>query len=399
MSRKNILLSNELSTPIGHYTDAVRCGDFLFMSGAAPFDASMQLVGRGDIAKQTRKTLENIQAMLSAADMAFSDVVHWRILLERASDQMEVDRVLKDVQGSARSAVTYIVVQSFAMPGMLLEIEGVAYSPGVGASPREEVMVDGVADLGLHYCHVCKAGDFAWLSGVNATPIDANGHLFAVGDPALQAEMSYQNMEKMCHAVGMATSDIAKLTIFIDKIEDNQMLRPAREKFHGANRPTSALIGVKGLILPNQHHLFEAIAYKPSEGAPARQEISLSNFLTPISHYTDAVRCGDLLFISGVCGVTPDMKPVHEADVVLQAERLFEIMQQITSACGAALEDIVKITVFHKYVLERTMIEPARKTVFKNNIPASTLFGIKALAEDTLRLEVEAIAYVPRLGL
>ena len=55
----------ELGTPISHYTDAVRVGDLLFVSGCVPTDADGNVVGGDDVAAQARKTLENIGVILA----------------------------------------------------------------------------------------------------------------------------------------------------------------------------------------------------------------------------------------------------------------------------------------------------------------------------------------------
>ena len=103
--KKEIRLARDLNEPISHYTDAVLCGDHLFMSGAGPFDVDLNLVGRGDIEAQTAKTLENISLMLEAADMSFDDVAYWLVLLDNVRDQARVDAVFRRMCGNARPAV------------------------------------------------------------------------------------------------------------------------------------------------------------------------------------------------------------------------------------------------------------------------------------------------------
>ena len=91
--KKEIRLASDLSEPISHYTDAVLCGDYLFMSGAGPFDVDLNLIGLGDVEVQATKTLENINLMLETADMSFDDVAYWLILLDNVRDQAKVDAV------------------------------------------------------------------------------------------------------------------------------------------------------------------------------------------------------------------------------------------------------------------------------------------------------------------
>ena len=64
-----------LNEPISHYTDAVRWGDTLYISGLAPLDRDGRLVGGTDAAAQTRQILENMTLILAAAGAGFADVL------------------------------------------------------------------------------------------------------------------------------------------------------------------------------------------------------------------------------------------------------------------------------------------------------------------------------------
>ena len=396
--KKEIRLAQDLSEPISHYTDAVLCGDYLFMSGAGPFDVDLSLIGLGDIEAQANKTLENINRMLEAADMSFDDVAYWLVLLDTVRDQAKVDAVFRKLTGKAKPAVTYVGAEALALPGMLIEIEGVAYKPREGGPARQEIMADGCADLGLHYSHAVKAGDLIWYSGVNASPIDEGGRVVSIGDPILQGRSTYENLQRMCEASGSSVPDIAKVTVYIENVRDNQSIRPARGRFHAHGRPTSAMIGIKELCISGQHHLIEPVGYTATGNNPPRKEWVVPNYRKPISHYTDAVQCGDILFVSGAGGLEANLKPVSDRDVVKQAEKTFEHIGAMLDASGYGFDDIVKVTVFHTHVIERTLINPVRQKVFGNSLPASTLYGVRGLAIEPLRLEIQSIAYRPGMG-
>ena len=389
--RQEIRLEDKLPEPISHYTDAVRCGDFLFMSGAGPFDKDLKLIGQGDVAAQARATCENIEKMLDAAGMSFQDIAYFKILLDNVRDQDKINPVRQTFFGDARPAGVLVGVQELALPGMMIEIEAVAYKPSGGAPARQEIVVDGLAPPRHHETHVVKCGDFAFFSLMG--PLDANGNAAHVGDPLAQAEVSHQNMQRMAEAAGMDLSDVAKVTVWIEKVADRQLLNPARAKYFGKGRPTSAMIGTKELAVPGFHHAIECIAYKASPGNAPRKEWVVENYREPISHYTDAVQCGDILFVSGAGGINKDLSVVGERDCEMQAEKTFENIGRMLDAAGFTFDEVVKVSVYHTHVLERTMINPVRKKVFPNTLPASTLFGIKELALEPLRLEIESVAY------
>jgi 2-iminobutanoate/2-iminopropanoate deaminase len=90
---KQAISSDQAPTAIGPYSPAVRAGQLLFVSGQIPLDpASGQLV-TGNVAVQTRRVLDNIAALLSAADRSFGDVVRTTIFLADMNDFAAVNEV------------------------------------------------------------------------------------------------------------------------------------------------------------------------------------------------------------------------------------------------------------------------------------------------------------------
>ena len=90
--------------PLSHYTDAVKAGGLLFVSGIVPLDADGKLVGEGDVAEQARQVFRNMELCLNAAGCGFDDVVKVVALPARrrrpAEDQPGADGVLR--RGAAR---------------------------------------------------------------------------------------------------------------------------------------------------------------------------------------------------------------------------------------------------------------------------------------------------------
>ena len=128
---------------------------------------------------------------------------------------------------------------------------------------------------------------------------------------------------------------------------------------------------------------------------PKRREYRVEGQMVPISHYADAVRAGDLLFVSGCVPVDADGNLVGGDDVVAQAERVFENIGAILAAAGAGPEDVVKVTVFLTDVDDRPAINPVRQRFFGETRPASTLVEVGKLAVPGARVEVEAVAVLP----
>ena len=118
-----------LPEPLSHYTDAVKAGNLLFLSGIVPIDADGKLVGEGDVTEQTRQVFRNMQLVLAAAGCGFDDVVKVVTFLLNIDDRPAINPVRMEFFGQARPASTLVEVSALAVPGALLEIEAVAAIP------------------------------------------------------------------------------------------------------------------------------------------------------------------------------------------------------------------------------------------------------------------------------
>ena len=126
-----------------------------------------------------------------------------------------------------------------------------------------------------------------------------------------------------------------------------------------------------------------------------REEFHVEGMSVPISHYADAVRAGELLFVSGCVPVDADGNLVGGDDVVAQARRVFENIGAVLAAAGAGPADVVKVTLFLTDVDDRPRINPVRQEFFGDTRPASTLVEVSRLAIPGAKIEVEAVAIVP----
>jgi reactive intermediate/imine deaminase len=123
-----------------------------------------------------------------------------------------------------------------------------------------------------------------------------------------------------------------------------------------------------------------------------REEIRVPGLAEPISHYTDAVRAGDLLFVSGFVPVDGDGQLVGGDDVVAQTRQVFANLAAVLAAAGATFADVVKVTVYLTDIEDRGRINPVRQDIFRDARPASTLVEVSALATPGAKVEIDAVA-------
>jgi 2-iminobutanoate/2-iminopropanoate deaminase len=78
---------------IGPYSQAVRAGQLLFVSGQVPLDPATGQMVEGDIAVQTRRVFDNLAAVLKAGGRSFADVVRTTVFLADMNDFAAVNEV------------------------------------------------------------------------------------------------------------------------------------------------------------------------------------------------------------------------------------------------------------------------------------------------------------------
>lgn len=116
-----------ISTPSGYsHVVSVRGGRTIYIAGQVAFDAQGQLVGKGDLAAQTRQVFANLETALKAAGASFANVVKTNYYLRDASQVAVVREIRSKYFTSELPASTLVEVPRLAQPDFLIEIEVVA---------------------------------------------------------------------------------------------------------------------------------------------------------------------------------------------------------------------------------------------------------------------------------
>ena len=90
---KTAVSSPDAPKAIGPYSQAVRTGQLLFVSGQVPLDPATGQIVAGDIAVQTRRVFDNLGAVLEAGGRSFADVVRTTVFLADMNDFAAVNEV------------------------------------------------------------------------------------------------------------------------------------------------------------------------------------------------------------------------------------------------------------------------------------------------------------------
>jgi reactive intermediate/imine deaminase len=109
---------------------------------------------------------------------------------------------------------------------------------------------------------------------------------------------------------------------------------------------------------------------------------------------SQAIRVGDLLFVSGQAALDPQGELVGVGDFDAQAEQTFRNLERVLQAGGSGLDRIVKVTIFLTDMANFPRIVELRGRWFSQPYPADTIVEVSSLALPELEIEIEAIALV-----
>ena len=123
---KKIISTAKAPAAIGPYSQAVKAGDTLYISGQLPIDPVTGAFAAEDVGGQTRQSLENIGAILAEAGCTYDSIVKTTVLLADIGDFAAMNAVYSEYFTGACPARAAFAVKDLPK-GALVEIEGVAF--------------------------------------------------------------------------------------------------------------------------------------------------------------------------------------------------------------------------------------------------------------------------------
>jgi 2-iminobutanoate/2-iminopropanoate deaminase len=124
----------------------------------------------------------------------------------------------------------------------------------------------------------------------------------------------------------------------------------------------------------------------------AREEINAD--IQPMFS-ADAIRYGDLLFVSGCVPMDTEGELIVPGDLEAQTRKVMENMKNVLEAAGTDFSHVLKTTVFMTDIKRRRVADTVRREYFGHSPPASTIVEVTALTTEGIEIEIEAIAAIP----
>jgi 2-iminobutanoate/2-iminopropanoate deaminase len=109
--------------------------------------------------------------------------------------------------------------------------------------------------------------------------------------------------------------------------------------------------------------------------------------------WSNCLLVNGIAYVAGMIARGEDGK-ILEGDEYAQARMIFAKIRHLIEAAGGSMADVVKVVIYVTDIKQRQKVWRARREVFSGDFPVSTLVEVAALAEPSVKVEIEAIAHL-----
>jgi enamine deaminase RidA (YjgF/YER057c/UK114 family) len=346
------------------YSAAVSAGGFVFVSGVTGTGDDGKLVG-GEIAAQTRRTIERLGVSLTSAGSSLAQAVAVQVYLRRASDFQAMNDAYRQLFAE-RPPVRTTVVTDLA-DGALVGMSAIAVPNG---APRDVLHPAGWVKPSRPYSLIVRAGGLVFLAGL----VSRRGTDDAVvpGPVTLQTRTILDNAGVLLKTAGLTYADVVAARVFVT---DDTYFEPMNDEYrtYFATDPparATAVTELMGLDSAVEIALVATTGRKEVLGASVSPSLPLSS----------AVRTGDLVFLSGVLGYTD----ANATDLAAQTRETFARIGRTLEGAGLSFRHVVESTIYLPDLWQQKKVDDIYREFFPSEPPARTSVGARLVARTGL---------------
>lgn len=122
----------------------------------------------------------------------------------------------------------------------------------------------------------------------------------------------------------------------------------------------------------------------------SKQVIHTDKAPAAIGPYSQAVRAGNTVYLSGQIPLVPETMEIISEDVVEQTTQVFKNLQAVCEAAGGSLKDIVKLNIFMTDLGNFATVNEVMTQFFQTPYPARAAMGVRALPKN-VQVEIEGV--------
>jgi enamine deaminase RidA (YjgF/YER057c/UK114 family) len=346
------------------FSAAVRADGLIYVAGT--------LSAEGDIRAQTKKTIEDMSAVLQKAGSSLANVASVNVYLTKAEDFAAMNEVYRTFWPKDPPVRTTIV-SDLVIPGALVEMSMIAVPNG---GERVVIHPPNWTKSPNPYSYGIRAGDTLFLAGL----VSRNGRDNSVveGDMATQTKTVLDNAGEILKAAGMSFENVVSSRVFITDSTKFQEMNKAYTPYFPKDPPARATV-VAPLMAPQYVVEIQLTASRlpkrafttpNADGTPGRASAILSS----------AIQVGNRLYVSGILGNTADTKGNPEAQTVEIMNRVGRTLKAAGFDWSHVVDGIVYITDLKHY----DAMNRGYRTIFTKDFPARATVRTGLVNQDGL---------------
>ena len=359
--------------PVGPYSPAVKAGGFIYLSGTLAQDDAGAMVGKGDVAAQTRRIVERMRRTLEASGSSLEQVLAVTVYLRSAADFQAMNDAYRAFWPKDPPART-TVITDLVLPDALVEMTMVAAPTGA-----ERAVIHPAAWIKSPnpYSYAIRSGDTLFMSGI----VSRNGRDNSVvaGDVVAQTKVVLDNAREILAAAGMTFANVVSSRIYLPSGAGFQQMNETYRQYFTQAPPARATV-IAGLAGPQYVVEITLVA-----SSSPKEVINDGRAVNP--NLSTAIRAGRRVYLSGMLGNTD----ANKDDAGAQTTETLARMRRALAAAGLTPADVVDSLVYVTDIRNFAAMNDAYRPFFEKDFPARTTVGTGLVAPTGL-VEIMAVA-------
>jgi enamine deaminase RidA (YjgF/YER057c/UK114 family) len=344
-----------------------------FVGGIAP-EVLAERMPHGGLPKrekEAQRIFENLDAVLRAAGTSRDNLVRTDQYYTTVKAVPPYQQVRREFLRGRIPPSTSIAQQALLLPGADMTIQAMAAipAPGFEVSHLKHAQLQGRPTSG--YSAALTVGDFIFIPGITSLAVGDEPRRNGVAAAALMQEGAQwggqpikletdfiitQRMTASLALAGARLEDVVHAQVYLADREDYSAFNATWTRHFGEAGPSLSIIPciAHGLAPYDGKIEINVIAAKPGSASAGRRIDA--GVATAFRHQTQAVRAGDLIFMSArmaadrngllaACAVDP-RQPHFSAPAAAQAEAIVDDLARLAEAGGSSLDNVVRLLIF-----------------------------------------------------
>ena len=460
MMKKEIVSKSAVVSPVAGFPVATRAGHLLFLSGRMGLDAESGLPLSGYAAlgrkpspalglmapdsweeafvSQASRAYEDTETLLAEYGAKKTDLLFYSIYVREMRNFPLLARTRAAVfEGGVAPPSTASQVPGLLYPGAVLYFDPVALIPD--PAHKKEVLTSAHVVQGplSNYELASRAGDYTFYAGVVGAhpetgvivcgadqlrdadwprPEGGLAERLLLEPVSAQTYTIYKLLRAMLAEHGGGLERVLRFNMYLRNMRELPETERIGRHFVPRGAPAGTVIGVESLARRDFHIEIEAITYAgPATLRPAPRHEQVASW----GRYAEAVRGGDLVFVSGLMGydararrmvsrpsdlASASARKVERATVrqriqtheqlaaAVQTQSILDQLQTALSGCDSKLDALLKLTVYLRDMDDFPLVREILSSALSDDPPAITALAVADLPLREARVQIEAVA-------